>query len=580
MTFLAGFDRRRARIVAIAAVGLCMALVAALAPPTEDANAAPNKRSRFVPVQLLALNDFHGNLEPPSGSSGRITLPGGSTVDAGGAGFLATHLDTLRAGHEHSTFVAAGDLIGASPLVSALFHDEPTIQALNMMDLEITSVGNHEFDDGQTELLRMQRGGCHPDGGDTTCVGGEEFEGADFQYLSANVVKERSGKSLLPAYNIERYDGIKVAYIGMTLENTPQIVSASGIQGLEFKDEAETANKLVRKLKREKGVQSFVVLLHEGGIPTGGFNDCPGISGPIIDIADRMSNEIDAIISGHTHAAYNCEIDGKLVTSSSSFGRLVTEVSLTLDRKTNDIDVASANNVIVTRTVTPDPEVAALVEKYKTASAPIANRVIGSITADIVRAQNAAGESALGDVIADAQLEETAAPEDGGAVMAFMNPGGIRADLTFAPIGVEAAGEVTYGEMFTVQPFGNNLVTLTLTGEQIDTLLEQQWVGQTDPKPKILQVSEGFTYTWDATAPDGSKIDAASIMIGGVPVVPTDSYRVTVNSFLADGGDNFVVLREGTDRVGGVVDTDAFEHYFQAHDPVSPGPMNRIVRVN
>ena len=539
----------------------------------------PKKKSRFVRVQLLALNDFHGNLEPPSGSSGRINLPNGTTVDAGGAEFLATHLDTLRAGHKHSTFVAAGDLLGASPLVSALFHDEPTIQALNMMGLQISSVGNHEFDDGQTELLRIQRGGCHPDGGDTTCVGGEEFEGADFQYLSANVVKE-NGKTLLPRYSIETYGGIKVAYIGMTLENTPQIVSAAGIQGLDFKDEARTANKLVRELRRKRGVKSFVVLLHEGGVPSGGYNECPGISGPIVGIANRMNDQVDAIISGHTHAAYNCEIAGKLVTSSSSFGRLVTEVNLTLDRKTNDIKVIRANNVIVTRTVAADPEVTALVDKYQTAAAPIANRVIGSITADILRAQNAAGESALGDVIADAQLEETTAPEDGGAVVAFMNPGGIRGDLTFAPSGAEAPGEVTYGEMFTVQPFGNNLVTLTLTGAQIDTLLEQQWVGQTDPKPKILQVSEGFTYTWDGAAPDGSKVDAASIMIDGVPVVPTDSYRVTVNSFLADGGDNFVVLREGTDRVGGVVDTDAFEHYFEAHNPVAPGPMDRIVRVN
>jgi 5'-nucleotidase len=323
------------------------------------------------------------------------------------------------------------------------------------------------------------------------------------------------------------------------------------------------------------------VLIHEGGFPSGGYNECPGISGPIVDIVNRLDDEVDVVLSGHTHQAYNCEIDGKLVTSGSSFGRLVTDVDLTIDRATGEVTTMSANNVIVTRDVPKDPFETALIAKYNTIAAPLANRVIGSITADITRTNNPAGESALGDVIADAQLDATDDPGFGDAVVAFMNPGGIRADLTYAsgPAG-EGDGNVTYGEAFTVQPFGNSLVTLTLTGAQIDTLLEQQFNGcGTQNANRILQVSAGFSYSWSASAPACSKVDSASIMIDGVTVDPSVSYRVTVNSFLADGGDNFLVLRDGTDRLGGDVDVDALEKYFVAFSPVAPGQQNRITQV-
>ncbi|HZW04076.1 MAG TPA: bifunctional metallophosphatase/5'-nucleotidase, partial [Anaerolineaceae bacterium] len=482
------------------------------------------------------------------------------------------HIDQLRATNPNTVVVSAGDMIGASPLISALFHDEPAIEAFNAIGLDYNAVGNHEFDEGAAELVRMQEGGCHPVDG---CQDGDPFEGADFRYLAANVVWEKNGKTLFPAYKMRSFDGAKVAFIGMTLEGTPTIVTPSGVAGLQFLDEADTVNALVPELQK-KGINTIVVLIHEGGIQPFNYNGCNGISGPIVDIVNRLDPAVDVVISGHTHQPYNCVINDMIVTSAYSFGRVVTDVDLTIDRATGDVVTMSANNLIVTRDVPAHPILTALVDKYRALTAPLANRVVGSITADITRTANAAGESALGDVIADAQLAATAPDGFGNAVVAFMNPGGIRADLAFAPSGSEQPGEVTYGEIFTVQPFGNSLVTLTLTGEQIDTLLEQQFDNPAVGQTRILQVSNGFTYSWSASAPTGSKVDPASIMINGVVVDPAADYRVTVNSFLADGGDNFSILVQGHSRLGGDVDTDAFEKYLAANSPVAPGPQNRI----
>lgn len=541
-------------------------LVTAVVVIAGSVNAAP---PGTVDVQILAVNDFHGNLEPPLGSSGRI-----GAINAGGAEYLATHVSQLRATNPNTVVVSAGDMIGASPLLSALFHDEPTIEAFNLIGLDYNAVGNHEFDEGAAELKRMQEGGCHPIDG---CLDGDPFYGADFRYLSANVVQDKNGKTLFPAYKIRSFAGARVAFIGMTLEGTPTIVTPSGVAGLTFLDEADTVNALIPEL-RKKGVETIVVLVHEGGFPSGGYNECPGISGPIVDIVNRTDDEVDLFITGHTHQAYNCVIDGRIVTSASSFGRIVSDIDLTIDRASGEMISAQANNVIVTRDVPKDSFITALIAKYNAIAAPLANRIIGSITANITRTTNAAGESALGDVIADAQLAATAPVGFGEAVVAFMNPGGIRADLMYAgsPAG-EGDGNVTYGEMFTVQPFGNSLVTMTLTGAQIDTLLEQQFAGcGTQTANRVLQVSTGFSYTWSQSAPACSKVDPASIKINGVTITPAASYRITVNSFLADGGDNFAVLRDGTNRLGGEVDTDAFEKYFAANSPVAPGPQNRI----
>jgi 5'-nucleotidase len=554
---------RRRLLPVVAAMALLLVMVG-----TASGEAGAATSSRLIDVQLLAINDFHGNLDPPAGSSGRI-----GSIDAGGVEYLATHIAQLEATNPNTLVVSAGDLIGASPLLSALFHDEPTIEAMNLLGLDFNAVGNHEFDEGAAELLRMQNGGCHPTDG---CLDGDGFAGADFQFLAANVVRKDNGKTLFPAYRIRSFGGARLAIIGVVLEGTPSIVTPSGVAGLEFKDEAETVNALIPQLKA-KGVNAIAVLIHEGGVQSGTFNGCVGISGAIVDIVNRFDPAVDAVISGHTHQAYNCQLNNMLVTSASSFGRLVTDIDLTIDKATGEVTRMAANNLIVTRDVARDAGQTSLLAKYREFATPIANRVIGSITADLTRTANPAGESALGDVIADAQLAATAPAGFGGAVAAFMNPGGIRADLTYAGSAAgEGDGNVTYGEVFTVQPFGNSLVTLTLTGAQIDQLLEQQFDNPTAGQNRILQVSNGVSYTWSASAPTGSKVDPSAIMVNGVPVDPNGSYRVTVNSFLAEGGDNFTVLAQGTNRLGGAVDLDALVDYFAANSPVPPGPQDRI----
>ncbi len=536
------------------------------------------QRGSEVEVQILALNDFHGNLLPPSGSSGRV-----GTINAGGAEYLATHVKNLERTNRNSIVVSAGDLIGASPLLSSLFHDEPTIEAMNSIGLDLNAVGNHEFDEGATELLRMQQGGCHPTDG---CLDGDGFDGADFQFLAANVVNSSTGETLFAPYAIRNFNGAKVAFVGMTLEGTPLIVSPSGVAGLEFRDEADTVNALVPELRR-RGIESIVVLIHEGGLPTAlDINGCVGVSGPIVDIVNRLDDEVDLVISGHTHQPYTCNIDGKAVTSAYSFGRVVTDIDMSVDRGKKDVTSITINNRIITRDVAPDPAITALIAEYNAVAAPIANRPIGNITADLTQTLDASRESLMGNVIADAQLAATSSPGTGNAVVAFMNPGGVRAALTYlsSPAG-EGDGVVTYGEAFTVQPFGNSLVTMTLTGAQIEQMLEQQFCGTLNDgtNTKVLLPSAGFHYVYDlseATELDPTctrdVVDPTTITLNGAPVPAGSSYRVTVNSFLADGGDAFSALLGGTDRLGGAVDTDAFEAYLNLFGPVSPPALDRI----
>lgn len=565
---------RSVTVTAVALTALVLTTLPALGRAPDGGQASA--KAQTTEVQILALNDFHGNLEPISStsSSGRI-----GATPAGGAEFLATHVDALRATNPNTLFVSAGDLIGASPLLSALFHDEPTIEAFNLMGLDYNGVGNHEFDEGVAELLRMQYGGCHPVDG---CQDGDGFAGASFQMLAANVKYKSSGETILPPYAIHHFQGIKVGIIGMTLEGTPSIVSPGGISHVDFLDEAETVNALVPVLQRQ-GIRTIVVLLHEGGFVSGSLNEstinqCNNPTGPIPPIVDAMDDEVDLVITGHTNWAVNCLIDGKIVTGAAAFGRLITDIDMTISRATKNPIEIKVNNRIVTRDVLKAPALTNLINRYNAIADPLKNRVIGTITGNILRLNNTAGESQLGDVIADAQLLATASPTTGSAVVAFMNPGGIRADLLFAPSGSESPGEVTYGEAFTVQPFGNSLVTMTLTGAQIDTLLEQQFAGCVlgTTNNRILQVSAGFTYTWSSSASACNKVDPTSIKIGGSTVNPTSTYRVTVNSFLADGGDSFPILIQGSDRLGGAVDTDALEAYFLANSPVAPGPQNRI----
>jgi 5'-nucleotidase len=586
---------RRLTTAALALAALALAAPSAIARGDNDHRHGKKTPKPPVSVQLLGLNDFHGNLEPPAGSSGTIA---GTT--AGGIEYLATHIRNLEAANPNSLVVSAGDLIGASPLLSAAFHDEPTIEAMNKLGLDLNAVGNHEFDEGETELRRMAAGGCHPTDG---CQDGDGFGGAEFGFLAANVVSKSTGRPMFAPYAIREFDGERIGFIGMTLEGTPDIVSPGGIANLDFLDEADTANHYAKRLHR-RGVDAVVVLLHEGAVQdpaSSPINDCAGIGGPIVDIVSRTTPDVDLFVTGHTHQPYRCLLASKgkkgkpgplrAVTSASSFGRLVTDIDLQIDRKSGDVihSTLMAENKIVDRTVTKALDMSALIQRYTTFVAPIRDEVIGSSTGVISRstAPDNGDESPAGNLIADAQLAASSSPTTGAAVAAFMNPGGVRADFP--------SGNITYGAAFNVQPFGNNLVTITLTGEQLYRMLKSQWCGL--PSRRVLQPSDTVRYTYDpakaivgpppggtpcASAPD-DVITAFTINGQPVPRDASQSYRITVNSFLADGGDGFPVLREGTDRLGGEVDTKALQDYIRPSvppngTPIAPPATTRISR--
>ncbi|WP_329328149.1 bifunctional metallophosphatase/5'-nucleotidase [Streptomyces luteogriseus] len=591
--------RRTNRFVALTAgVVTVGALAAAALPGSASAGEEHRKgghgHGRYQDVQLLSFNDLHGNLEPPAGSSGRVieTQPDGTTktIDAGGVEYLATHLRQARKGERYSITAAGGDMVGASPLISGLFHDEPTIEALNKLDLDVTSVGNHEFDEGAKELARLQNGGCHPKDG---CYADKRFKGADFPYLAANVLDEKTKKPILKPYWVWKKNGVKVGFIGVTLEGTPDIVSAEGVKGLSFKDEVETINKYAKVLQKQ-GVKSIVALLHEGGFPAStSYNyDCDspgagdGISGPIVDIAKNVTPQVDALVTGHTHNAYVCSIDDpagkpRMVTSAASFGRLYTDTTLTYDRRTGDIArtaVKSANRV-VTRDVPKAPDMTRLISKWNTLAAPIGNKPIGYISGDI---GNTGSESPLGDLIADAQLAH-GKQLDPETDLALMNPGGVRAPLTYAAKAGEGDGVVTYAEGFTVQPFANTVNLQDFTGAQVVQALKEQVSGPNEASPKVLQVSSGLTYTLDLTKSGADRVVTDSIKLNGAAIDPAATYRVATNSFLAGGGDGFPTLGQGTNDVVGSDDLTALEQYLTANssasNPIAPPKADRITIV-
>jgi 5'-nucleotidase len=567
---------RRLSVLAITAAAATV--ISATGPAQADVQSLRGRGT--VDVRLIGINDLHGNIEPPTGSSGRVILSDGTTVDAGGAAYNATHIRNLQKEVRNSVIVGQGDLIGASPIVSALFHDEPTIEVLNKVGMDATAAGNHEFDEGYRELLRIQHGGCHPVDG---CQFSDKYKGANFPILGANVTLAKSGLPALPPFWVEIRDGIPIGFIGMPLKDVPILVDPNGIKELQFGDEVKAANKYANLLDA-LGVKSIVLLVHQGDqvtSPGGGPNACNvAANNPGSYIATNVSPKIDAVFSGHSHQHYNCVVkdpagNPRPFIEGLAFGRELSVVDLKIDRRTRDVirSETKAENKIVTRTVTPDPVIQSIIDLAKTKVAPIAGRKVGTISADIVRAQNAAGESALGNLIADSQLDQT---KGNGAVVAFMNPGGVRADLTYAssPAG-EGDGVVTFGEMAEVQPFGNILQTVTLTGAQIKNALEQQW---TPAKTTILQPSAGFTYSWSQSAAIGSKVSAMAI--NGTPVDPAASYRVTINSFLQGGGDGFSEFTKGTSITGGGIDLDAFEAYLKAHPNQAPPALNRITQVS
>ncbi|MEJ0100440.1 MAG: bifunctional metallophosphatase/5'-nucleotidase [Pseudomonadota bacterium] len=543
---------------------LCL-LAACAAPVPRVTGDAP------IRIELIAFNDFHGHLDPP-GTPTRVPGAAGEPdvqLSTGGVAWLAGEVEALRRAHPASVVVAAGDLIGGSPLTSSLLKHEPSIDALSAAGLEFTSVGNHEFDRGAAELQRLARR-------------------AGFQYLAANVRVKATGKLLFPAWARKRVavpgrGAIDIAFVGAVLHTTPELVGRGATAGLEFLDEAESVNRAVAEV-HAAGIETIVLLIHEGGFTSSTrFDDadCPDFRGPILDIVDRLDPAIDVVVSGHTHRTYICRRNGRLVTSAGVEGRFITDIALTIDPLTHDVREASAHQLPVINDALPNPLAAqypavrpdaallARVAQWNATVATQAQRPLGSITAPLTRVPDANGETRLGDVVADAELRATAPPDKGGAQLAFVNNGGLRADLAATD------GKVSYANAFGVHPFGNIMVTMTLTGAEIDTALETQWQGA----GSLLQVSNGLTYRWRASAAPGAKIMPGDILLNGVPLAPEATYRVTVSDFLGGGGDGYLVFKQGRERVPGPSDLEVLQQYLAAHSPLPPPEAGRIVRL-
>jgi 5'-nucleotidase len=574
---------------------------------------APYAPASPVTIKVVAFNDFHGNLQSPGKLAGSLGQP---QVSVGGADYLAAYVSERVSHNALHVIVSAGDLIGASPLVSAAYHDEATIEVMRLLGLEISSVGNHEFDAGSGELLRKQIGGCLPPPA-RSCLEDTAFTGATFKYLAANVVVKASGKTLFPAYEMKSFGGVRIAFVGAVLKDTLSIVSPSGTAGLDFTDEAAAVNALIPQLRSQQ-VNSIVLLVHQGAIPTVSkvpngttLNDCAGILGEpgstaIADLVSRLEDPVDAVISAHTHTAYICRMKNSVgreipVTEASAFGRVITDMDITLDPASGRAINVAANNVLVSQPVADaegsavhpflsSPRVAgirSLIADYLKAVAPVAQQVVGTIAAALPSTAEPSGEELAADLVADSQLAATASPEAGGAVMSFVNASGVRYPGFNLP-NVSYPHDVTYQEAFTVRPFGNNLITMALTAQQIKDVLEQQFAGcKGQTADNLLQISQGLHVEWSSSAAPCQKIVNVTllasakgavldrIVVNGMVPSPSKTYRVSIDSFLSAGKNHFTVFLQGKDMVGGPQDIDALVSYMKAtylspHKPFDP----------
>ena len=575
------------RVFAFTGILLC-----ACAPMNEP----PIASSEKINISILAFNDLHGHLEPPS-MSVRERIDGNLTeVPVGGAAYLAAAIQHHKKLNPLHAVVSAGDMIGATPLTSALFLDEPTIEAVNAMGIDFNAVGNHEFDKGTPELMRMRRGGCEKLTRLEPCQVNRQFPGANFEFLAANV-KKADHESLFPAYGIKTFKQgnqvIKLGFVGMTLKSTPNLVAPEGIKGLKFEDEAATANALVPVLKAQ-GVSALVLVIHEGGVIQGGPNDasCPGLSGDIVPILNKLDTDFDVVVSGHTHRAYACDYKRInpskpfLLTSAGQYGTFLTHIQLSIDPLSKKVQSKTANNVIVQSeafvnasgvNVQPSSglpffgkqmDVEKIVNLYRTASQVQVLKEVGRLSTSVTRQSSPSGESGLGNLIADAQWSSTAPVDRGRSDFALMNPGGVRADILIQPGG----GVVNFGQLFKVQPFGNTLVVKRMTGQQVKDLLEHQFVNL--DRPKVLFPSESLKYEVDLSQAKGQRV--LNIQIGQKPLDLARAYNVTMNSYLASGGDGFWHFNQAPTVSSGEIDVDALSDYLQQRPGLKPAPTDRI----
>jgi 5'-nucleotidase len=518
--------------------------------------ASPVQRAP-VSIELVALNDFHGNLEP---SKYTYTSATGKTetLRAGGIDALGAALQAWRREYKDLLLVAAGDLVGASPALSSMWADEPSIEAMNLLGLKASSLGNHEFDGGRQELARQQHGGCDSPRPAKACQFAPGFGGARYAYLAANVTDSATGKLLVPAFRIEDVKGVKVGLVGAVLQGTPSVAVKTSIAGLSFADEAESINKTIPQM-RAQGATVFVALIHEGG-HTAEAPDKPGCSaleGAIVGIVRKLDPAIRLVITGHSHTGYLCKVDGRTVTQADAAGHLLSRITMQVDPASGAVEAIDARNVVMRPGQYPaDPKLSAFLAQVQARGREALARPVARLgAASISASADASGEVPLGDVIADAVLAATRAQ---GAQVAFMNVGGIRHDL-------EAGKDLatTYGQAQAVLPFGNTLVVMDLSGAQLRALLEQQWARPQASEDSVLQVSNGFAFAWDSTRPRGQRIVPGSVTLDGVPLDDARIYRVAANNFIAEGGDNFPEFAKGGKRVNtNVRDLDALIDYL------------------
>lgn len=539
------------RPLAAAALAALLAACASAPPPPHTAV-----------INLVALNDFHGNLEPSTFTYTSARARGETTAQAGGIATLGAALQAWRKDDSELLLVGAGDLVGASPSISAMWADEPTLGALDLLGLRASALGNHEFDLGRAELLRQQKGGCVSPRPDKACQFAPNYGGAHFSYLAANVIDMVTRKPIMPAYKIETAHGVRVAFIGAVLKDTAALSLPSSVSGLDFTDEASAINAVLPEL-RKQGVGVFVVLIHQGGRTTDDFDrpGCDHLTGPIVDVVKRLDPAIRLVVSGHTHKGYLCQVDGRVVTQAETAGHVLSRIRLTVDTATNRVrEVSASNEVMVAGRYPADPALDAYLARARARSAAALARPVGRLAVPVVPVdKDDVDESPLGDLVADAILQ---AGTPFGAQLAFTNVGGMRQDLAAGP-----DGRVTLGQVQTVLPFANTVVVMNLTGAQVVALLEQQWQGGDGGKRPLLQVSDGFSYQWNPNLPAGSRVVPGSVTLHGVPLEPDSPYRVATNNFLAEGGDFFPLFTSGRSRAStGIYLSDAMAAYLTRRD--------------
>lgn len=557
----------RARLSA--AMVLALSGCAATAPAPAPVHRPP------VEINLVAINDFHGNLEA---NNYNYRAPGSDTavpIKAGGIATLGGALDAWRRDDKDLLFVAAGDLVGASPALSSMWADEPTIEAMNRMGLVASSLGNHEFDQGARELLRQQRGGCDSPRAKKACKLGPDYRGAKFDYLATNVVDSKTGQTLVPGFKIVDVKGVKVGLVGAVLQGTASVAVSSAVKGLRFLDEADSINKALPAM-RAQGAKVFVVLIHEGGSAHARFDapGCDNLKGAIVDIVRKLDPAIRLVISGHSHTGYLCQVDGRTVTQADAMGHLLTRIRMTVEPDSGQVnDIAVRNVVMDPNAFAPDAGLTAYLTDVRARSEAVLARPVGRIGAPAIsRKEDEDRESALGDLVADAAADAT---RNLGVQVGFMNPGGLRRDLEAG-----ADGTVRFGQAQAVLPFSNTLVVFDLTGAQLVRALEEQWDRPAASGATMLQVSRDLAYQWDGTKPAGSRIVPGSVTVGGAPVDPAKSYRVVANNFLAEGGDNIPTFGKGVNRVDtGLVDLDTLIAYLNAHPDTGTASFAKQPRI-